>query len=147
MALTTQLVNSILPEGKPRHLLGIGEPEDLFMGVENGVDLFDCVAPTRNARNGTLYTKFGKINITNAEYKNKFSPVEEDCKCYTCKNYSSAYMCHLFRGKEMLAATLATIHNLHFIIHLVKDMRQAIIEERFFELKDSFLKTYKSIDK
>src|SRR3989338_7501527 len=147
MELTTRLVNEILPEDKPRHLLGIGEPEDLFMGVENGVDLFDCVAPTRNGRNGTIYTKHGKINILNAEYKNKFSPIEEDCKCYTCKNYSTAYVCHLFRGKEMLAATLATIHNLYFIIHLVKEMREAILDEKFFEFKAAFLEVYNPIDK
>ena len=144
MELTTRLVNSILPEEKPRHLLGIGEPEDLFMGVENGVDLFDCVAPTRNARNGTLYTSFGKINITNAKYRDDFGPIEEGCGCYTCSHYSRAYLSHLFRGKEMLAGTLATIHNLYFIIHLVKRMRKAILEDKFFELKEEFLRIYKS---
>ncbi|HEU0085471.1 MAG TPA: tRNA guanosine(34) transglycosylase Tgt [Candidatus Paceibacterota bacterium] len=135
-------VNEILPEEKPRHLLGIGEPEDLFMGVENGVDLFDCVAPTRNARNGTLYTKEGKINITNAKYRADFSSIEKDCLCYTCKNYSASYVCHLFRGKEMLAATLATIHNLYFLTALMKNIRQAIIEDRFFEYKETFLRSF-----
>jgi queuine tRNA-ribosyltransferase len=142
MALTTHLVNEILPEEKPRHLLGIGEPEDLFMGVENGVDLFDCVAPTRNARNGSLYTKNGKINITNAKYKNDFTPVEKDCLCYTCQNYASAYVAHLFHGKEMLAGTLATIHNLYFIVNLVKKIRQSILDDTFFEFKEEFLKSY-----
>jgi len=136
-------VNEILPEGKPRHLLGIGEPEDLFPGIENGVDLFDCVAPTRNARNGTLYTSGGKINITNAEFREDFSPIEKNCGCYTCKNYSRAYLCHLFRGKEMQAGTLASIHNLYFIINLVKKIRQSILDENFFEFKQNFLQKYK----
>ncbi|MGH7249773.1 MAG: tRNA guanosine(34) transglycosylase Tgt, partial [Minisyncoccia bacterium] len=113
MALTTHLVNSILPEEKPRHLLGIGEPEDLFMGIENGVDLFDCVLPTRLGRNGTIYTKNGKIIITNTQYRTDFKSIEGDCECYTCKNYTCSYIAHLFHGKEMLAGTLATIHNLY----------------------------------
>jgi queuine tRNA-ribosyltransferase len=142
MELTTRLVNEILPEEKPRHLLGIGEPEDLFMGVENGVDLFDCVAPTRIARNGTLYTKKGKINIMNAKYREDFSKIEEDCECYACSNYSKAYIAHLFHGKEMLAATLATTHNLYFIINLVKKIRQSILDDTFFEFKRVFLKGY-----
>ena len=135
-------VNEELPEDKPRHLLGIGEPEDLFMGVENGVDLFDCVGPTRIARNGTLFTKNGKINITNAKFKDDFSPIENGCDCYTCNNYTKAYISHLFRAKEMQAATLATIHNIYFINKLVADMRQAIIDNQFFEFKEEFLKTY-----
>jgi queuine tRNA-ribosyltransferase len=140
-------VNNILPEEKPRHLLGVGEPEDLFLAIENGCDLFDCVAPTRIARNGSLYTKNGKINIMNAKYKNDFNPIEEDCGCYVCKSdtaFSRAYLAHLFRGKEMLAATLASIHNLYFIINLVKKIRQSILEDNFFEFKDKFLKGYLS---
>src|SRR3989344_5761535 len=135
-------VNEILPEGKPRHLLGIGEPEDLFMGVENGVDLFDCVLPTRLGRNGTLYTKYGKINILNAKYKNQFESVDFECECYSCKNYTKAYLNHLFKGKEMLAGTLATVHNLYFIVNLVKRIRQSILEENFFEYKNEFLSLY-----
>jgi len=131
-----------LPEGKPRHLLGIGEPVDLILGIENGMDTFDCVAPTRIARNGGLYTKQGKINIMNAEYKNDFKKIDEDCTCYTCTNYTRAYLSHLFRAKEMFAATLASIHNLYFLIHLVKDARQAIIEDRFEEYKREFLEGY-----
>jgi queuine tRNA-ribosyltransferase len=142
MESAVKWVNEILPEDKPRHLLGIGEPEDLFMGIENGVDLFDCVMPTRNARNGSLYTKNGKINITNAKYKNDFSPIEKDCMCYTCKNFTCAYVSHLFHGKEMLAGTLATIHNLYFIVNLVKRIRQAILEDNFFEFKEEFLSIY-----
>jgi queuine tRNA-ribosyltransferase len=143
MSTAVKWVNEILPEDKPRHLLGIGEPEDLFMGVENGVDLFDCVAPTRNARNGTLYTSSGKINITNAKYAKDFFPVSKDCECYTCKNYTSAYLSHLFRGKEMLAGTLATIHNLYFIVNLVGKMRQAILDSNFPDFKKDFLLKYK----
>ncbi len=142
MGSAVKWVNEVLPEEKPRHLLGIGEPEDLFMGVENGVDLFDCVAPTRNARNGSLYTKEGKINITNAKYTKDFSPIEKDCECYTCKNYSRSYLCHLFKSKEMLGATLATIHNLYFIVNLVSKMRESIIDGSFLEFKESFLLLY-----
>ncbi len=141
MSKAVKWVNEILPEEKPRHLLGIGEPEDLFMGVENGCDLFDCVAPTRIARNGSLYTKNGKINIMNAKYRNNFSRID-DCECYTCKNYTCAYVCHLFHGKEMLAATLASIHNIYFIVNLVKRIRQSILDDNFFIFKEEFLKQY-----
>jgi queuine tRNA-ribosyltransferase len=135
-------VNEILPEDKPRHLLGIGEPIDFFLGVENGCDTFDCVAPTRIARNGALYTKGGKININNAEHKTSFIPIESDCGCYTCKNYTRAYLAHLFRSEEMLGGTLASIHNLYFINKLVADIRQSLLDEEFFEFKELFLKKY-----
>ncbi len=142
MSSAVRWVNEILPEKKPRHLLGIGEPVDLFMGVENGVDLFDCVLPTRLGRNGTIYTKSGKIIIMNAKFRNDFGPIEEDCECYSCKNYTRAYIAHLFHGKEMLAGTLASIHNLYFIVNLVKKIRQSIIDDSFFEFKADFLKNY-----
>jgi queuine tRNA-ribosyltransferase len=172
MSTAVKWVNEILPEDKPRHLLGIGEPEDLFMGIENGVDLFDCVLPTRLGRNGTIYTKKGKIIITNAKFRNDFGPIEDDCGCYVCsprfgggKNpsrpplnkggefdppdkgdlggyYSRAYIAHLFHGKEMLAGTLASIHNLYFIVNLVKKIRQSIIDNTFYEYKKEFLKGY-----
>ncbi|HEY4496272.1 MAG TPA: tRNA guanosine(34) transglycosylase Tgt [Candidatus Paceibacterota bacterium] len=121
-------VNEILPEEKPRHLLGIGEPADLISAIENGCDLFDCVAPTRMARNGTLYTDRGRINITNTKFTDDFLPIEKNCGCYTCQNHTRAYLSHLFRAKEMLAATLASIHNLYFIVNLVKTARQKILE-------------------
>lgn len=143
MSTAVKWVSGILPEEKPRHLLGIGEPEDLFMGVENGVDLFDCVAPTRIARNGSLYTRFGKINILNAKFISDFSKIDEDCRCYTCENYTRAYLSHLFRGKEILANTLASIHNLYFIVNLVKKIRQTILDDNFEEFKESFLERYK----
>jgi len=143
METAVRWVNEILPKDKPRHLLGIGEPEDLFMGVENGVDLFDCVAPTRNGRGGTLYTSGGKINIRNAEYREDMGPVDIECKCSVCKNYSRAYLCHLYRSHEMLGGTLGSIHNLYFIINLVKKMRQSILDGNFEEFKKSFLSKYK----
>lgn len=143
MATAVKWVNEILPENKPRHLLGIGEPEDLFMAVENGCDTFDCVAPTRIARNGQVYTKEGKINLTNTEYRDDLRPIDENCECYTCKNYTRSYIAHLHRSKEMLAATLCSIHNLYFIIHLVKKMREALLNGTFESFKQEFLEKYK----
>jgi queuine tRNA-ribosyltransferase len=137
-------VNEILPENKPRHFLGIGAVEDLFGGVENGVDTFDCVAPTRMARNGALETKEGRLNIMNAKYKTDFTPIERDCECYACKNYTRAYLAHLFRTEELFAYRLSSIHNLHFVVNLVKKIRQSILDENFFEFKEEFLKRYKS---
>ena len=142
MSSAVKWVNEILPEAKPRHLLGIGEPEDLFEGVENGVDLFDCVAPTRLGRNGTLYTKKGRMLIMNRQYRDDFSPIEEGCGCYTCKNYTRAYVAHMFHGKEMLGGTLASTHNLYFIVNLVKKIRQSILDGNFFEFKETFLAEY-----
>ncbi len=132
-------VSDTLPENKPRHLLGIGsEPSDLILGIENGVDTFDCVAPTRMARNGAVYTKKGRISLQNARYVNDFGPIDPDCGCYTCKNYTAAYLSHLFRAKEMLAATLASIHNLYFMVNLTKEARKAIIEGKFQEFKETY---------
>lgn len=142
MSTAVKWVNEILPEEKPRHLLGIGEPEDLFMGVENGVDLFDCVGPTRIARNGTVFTHNGKINMMNAGYVRDFTPLDPQCGCSTCANYTRAYISHLFRAKEMEAATLASIHNVYFITNLVSRMREAIIDGIFFEFKKEFLASY-----
>ncbi len=144
MSTAVRWVNEVLPEDKPRHLLGIGEPEDLFMGVENGVDLFDCVTPTRHGRTGTLYTKDGRMTILNTRYQNEFIPIESDCECYACQKYTRAYIAHLFRAKEMLAGTLASIHNIHFLVKLVADMRQAIINDRFTEFKNRFLDRYQA---
>lgn len=135
-------VNEVLPEGKPRHFLGIGAVEDLFGGVENGVDTFDCVAPTRMARNGALETKEGRLNINNAKFKTDFTPIESDCGCYTCKNYTRAYLAHLFRTEELLAYRLASIHNLYFVVNLVNKIRQSILDDNFFEFKEKFLKKY-----
>lgn len=131
-----------LPEDKPRHLLGIGEPLDFFVGVENGADTFDCVAPTRQARNGTLYTEAGKMNILNSRFKTDLSPIDENCDCYTCLNHTRAYLSHLFRANEILSTTLATIHNTRFIVRLVKDIRKSILDDRYFEFKEGFLSKY-----
>jgi len=119
-------MSSELPRDKPRHLLGIGEPADLFAGVENGADTFDCVAPSREARTSAVYSENGRFNVSSATYKRDFSPIDKDCSCYTCSNFTRAYLNHLFRAKEMLASTLATIHNLAFTVRLVDRMRQAI---------------------
>ncbi len=128
-----------LPRDKPRHLLGIGEPDDLFVGVENGVDTFDCVAPSRQARTSAVLTVDGRVNISNAPYRRQYVPIDENCDCYTCANYTRAYINHLFRSKEILAATLATIHNERFIVRLVDRMRESIINQDFFEFKQDFL--------
>ncbi len=127
-----------LPENKPRHLLGIGDPQDLILGIENGMDTFDCVAPTRIARNGSAYCRsqtYAKINLLNAQFVTDFGPIDESCACYTCKNYSRSYLAHLFRAKEMLAATLVSIHNLYYLVNLVKRARTAIIEGKWQEFK------------
>ena len=136
------LVNKILPEEKPRHLLGIGEPLDLFLGVENGVDTFDCVTPTRNARNGSLYTGKGRMNILNTKFRQDTTPIEKDCECYTCSNYTRAYLAHLFRSKETFGLRLASIHNLYFIVNLVRKIRESILNDNFSSYKKEFLKNY-----
>ena len=142
IASAVRVVNESLPPDRPRHLLGIGEPVDLVEAVESGCDFFDCVAPTRNGRTGTLYTRAGKINITNTKFTRDFTPVESDCVCYTCQNFTRAYLCHLFRAEEMLAATLASIHNIRFITDLMTRMRQAIIDGSFRGFKDDFVSSY-----
>ena len=135
-------VNEILPENKPRHLLGLSEPDDIFIGIENGADTFDCVSPARIGRNGSLYTENGRFTVKNAKYALDFSPVVEGCGCYTCINYTKAYMHHLFKAKERLSSTLATIHNEYFIVNLVEQIRQNIIAGTFFEFKDKWLNKY-----
>jgi len=127
-----------LPDDKPRYLMGVGTPEDLVECVERGVDMFDCVMPTRNARNGTLFTKYGKLGIRNAQYANDPNPVEDGCGCYACRNYSRAYLRHLFAASEILAARLGTIHNLYYYINLMQDIRKAIEEDRLQEFKTEF---------
>jgi queuine tRNA-ribosyltransferase len=129
-------VNEELPEEKPRHLLGIGDPNDLIEAIENGCDTFDCVAPTRLGRNSAVYTRDGRINIVNSEYRTDFSPIDSSCGCYTCKNYTKSYVAHLFRSNEMFAATLASIHNLFFISDLVKRARKSILENNFEKFKE-----------
>lgn len=131
-----------LPENKPRHMLGISEPDDIFACIENGADTFDCVSPARVGRNGALYTRHGRINITRAEFVRDFRPFDETCDCYTCQNYSRAYLSHLFRADELLANTLATIHNERFIVRLVDDIRASIADGSFYVFRDAFLADY-----
>lgn len=141
MGTAVRWVNEILPEGKPRHLLGIGEPIDILLGIENGVDTFDCVAPTRIARNGALYTYDGRINITNAKYREDLTPISDDVDWYT-HGSTKSYLHHLFKSDEMLAATLASMHNLRFLTSLCEEAREHLINGTFTEFKDAFLKRY-----
>jgi queuine tRNA-ribosyltransferase len=135
-------VSSELPADKPRHLLGISEPDDLFDAVAAGADTFDCVSPSRVARNAAVYSATGRFNITGARYKRDFTPIDAECDCYTCANYSRAYIRHLFKAKEMLSATLCTIHNERFVIRLVDQIRAAIVAGEFDELRAHVLGRY-----
>ncbi len=135
-------VSEELPEGKPRHLLGIGEPEDFFPAIENGADTFDCVSPSRVARNSAVYSKHGRFNLMAAGHRRAFEPIDADCDCYTCQHYTRAYLHHLFRSKEMLSATLATIHNEYFIVQLVAHIRQSILDGTYWSFKREFLSRY-----
>ncbi len=131
-----------LPEDKPRHLLGISEPDDLFTGIENGADTFDCVSPTRVARNSAFYTPDGRWNLSNARFKRDFTPLVDGCDCYTCTHYSRAYIHHLYKAKEMVSATLISIHNERFVVRMVDDARAAIEDGTFYDLKAEVLGRY-----
>ncbi len=133
----------LMPESKPRYLMGVGTPEDLLNAIERGIDMFDCVMPTRNARNGTVFTAKGKLRLKNLENKFNFGSPDEETDSYTAKYFSVAYLRHLFMSDEILAAQLATIQNLRFYIKLMEDSRRAIIEDRFSEFKEAFLEKYK----
>lgn len=124
-----------LPEHKPRHMLGISEPDDMFVAVEHGADTFDCVNPSRVARNAAIYTPDGRFNINTSRFRRDFTPIDENCDCYTCANYTRAYIHHLFKAKEMLASTLCTIHNERYTVRLVDDIRRSIDDGRFAEHK------------
>ncbi len=134
----TEVTAAVLPENYSRYLMGVGTPEDLVEGVWRGVDMFDCVMPTRNARNGSLFTRHGKITIKNARYQDDHAPIDESCTCYTCRNYTRAYLRHLFQAREILSYHLNTIHNLHFYLHLMADIRKAIEEDRFAAFRKDF---------
>ncbi len=129
----------IMPQNKPRYLMGVGRPENLLKAIESGIDMFDCVMPTRNARNAYLFTYKGILSMRNARYKDDFNPVDETCDCYTCKNYSRAYIRHLFIAKEILALELASIHNLFFYLNLMRTAREHIISGNFFEWKSKII--------
>ena len=131
-----------LPENKPRYLMGVGEPLDMLEAVESGIDMMDCVQPTRIGRHGTVFTKYGRLVIKNKVYELDDRPLDEGCDCYACKNYTRGYIRHLFKAKEILGQRLATYHNLHFLIKLMNDSKEAIKEGRFKEFKDEFIKNY-----
>lgn len=133
-----------LPEDKARYLMGVGEPTDIFEGVERGVDMFDCVLPTRLARHGHAFTTYGKINLKNAKYKEDFTPVDDKCDCKCCKNYTKAYIRHLIIANETLGQRLLSIHNLRFLINITENIRKAIEEDKFLEYKNEFYKNYKN---
>ena len=132
----------LLPRNKPRYLMGVGSPDYLFEAVERGIDMADCVLPTRMARHGAFMTSRGQLTIKNAKYKHDFGPIDENCGCYTCRNYSRAYVRHLFGENEILGARLASIHNLFFLINLMKHIRISIWEDNFMEFKKEFYENY-----
>lgn len=131
-----------LPKEKPRYLMGVGSPDCLFEGVERGIDMFDCVLPTRIARHGMAMTSQGKVNIKNAKYERDFTPLDPECDCYTCRNYSKAYLRHLYKSNELLSAMLMSNHNLHFLVKTMTNIRKAIDEDRFPEYKKEFFDAY-----
>jgi len=138
-------VNEELPENKPRHLLGIGEPQDFFTAIESGADTFDCVSPARVARNAAVYSTVGRYNLTASVNRRTFEPIEEGCPCYTCQHYTRAYLHHAFKAKESIASTLATIHNQYFIVSLVDRIRTSIETGNFDDLRDEFLGNYGTV--
>lgn len=135
-------VTEELPDDRPRHLLGIGEPGDLFAGVAAGADTFDCVSPSREARNSAVYTPTGRFNLTGGAHRRDFGPIDAECLCYTCTHYTRAYLHHAFKAKEMVSATLATVHNLHFTVSLVDHMRAALESGDFDAMREEFLGRY-----
>lgn len=131
-------MKDMLPADKPHYLMGVGTPEDLVYGVSKGIDMFDCVMPTRNARNGWLFTRFGDVKIKNAKYKDDTRPLDESCSCYTCQNFSRAYLHHLFKIGEILGSHLNTVHNIHYYLELMQEIRQAIADGKFSEFQVQF---------
>lgn len=146
MYAITSLMGERLPPERPRYLMGVGSPEDLVECVARGMDMFDCALPTRVARNGGLFTRLGRVNVDGAPYKTVKGPVEEGCDCYTCARFSAGYLNHLFRARELLAYRLASIHNLRFVVRLMEEMRQAILEGRFSAFREAFRGSYNPVD-
>lgn len=136
----TNFTTDFMPEDKPRYLMGVGRPENILESIDRGIDMFDCVMPTRNARHGVLFTNSGVLTLTNAKFKDDFEKVDENCNCYTCQNYSRAYLRHLFNSGELLALQLASIHNLHFYISMMSEARKRILERSFKEWKNKTMK-------
>ncbi|MCY8423423.1 tRNA guanosine(34) transglycosylase Tgt [Bacillus vallismortis] len=137
-----EFTTPLLPKDKPRYLMGVGSPDALIDGAIRGVDMFDCVLPTRIARNGTVFTADGRLNMKNAKFERDFRPIDEECDCYTCKNYTRAYIRHLIRCNETLGLRLTTYHNLHFLLHLMEQVRQAIREDRLGNFREEFFERY-----
>ncbi|MCB0182539.1 MAG: tRNA-guanine transglycosylase, partial [Anaerolineae bacterium] len=142
MYTTLDVTCPIVPNEKPRYLMGVGAPEDIVEAVYRGIDLFDCVLPTRIARNGALLTPDGRLNMRNAQYAEDERPVQEDCACYTCRTFSRAYLRHLYKAGEISALRLGTIHNVHFMLSLMRQIRAAIVDDRFTEFRHTFLERY-----
>jgi queuine tRNA-ribosyltransferase len=140
---TLETINPYLPDNKPRYLMGVGDPIDILEAVERGIDMFDCVLPTRVARNGTVWTREGKLNLNNVKFRNEFIPLDKDCKCYTCQNFSRAYVAHLIREKEILGLRLTSIHNLKFLADFMDDIRESINNSNFNKFKLGFENKYK----
>jgi len=138
----TAVCTDILPEDKPRYLMGVGKPEDLVEAIGLGVDMFDCVMPTRNGRKGSVFTRNGPVVVKNATYKDDFEPIDPECNCYTCRNFSRAYIRHLFKAEEILGMRLASLHNLYFYLELMQQAREAILSDRYSMWKKEFLTRY-----
>ncbi|RPH89616.1 MAG: tRNA guanosine(34) transglycosylase Tgt, partial [Calditrichaeota bacterium] len=138
----TQVVTELLPAHKPRYLMGVGKPEDLLAGIERGIDMFDCIMPTRNGRNGQAFTSAGVVNIKNGAHKQSFIPLDAECDCYACRRFTRAYLRHLYVAREILALRLLSLHNLAFYLRLLKRVREAISQDQFYSFKKSFLTNY-----
>lgn len=147
MHKTIEVCNAVLPQNKPRYLMGVGSPEDLVNGVKRGIDIFDCVLPTRLARNAAAMTRLGRLNMKNAQYARDHGPVEEGCTCYCCTNFTRAYVRHLIVAEEILAAVLLTIHNIHVLLTLMREMRAAILAGTFDSYAEQFLLNYRPVEK
>jgi len=143
MEKITSFIGPKMPKEKPRYLMGVGTPEDILNAIENGIDMFDCVMPTRNARNGMLFTRYGDVKLKNAKYKNDLDPIDTECECYTCQNFSKSYLHHLYKIGEMLVSRLNTIHNLHFYKNMMIEAHQAIETNKFKSFKNAFIKRRK----
>ncbi|MEA1914794.1 MAG: tRNA guanosine(34) transglycosylase Tgt, partial [Campylobacterota bacterium] len=141
---TVEHTVQFMPKDKPRYLMGVGTPEDLIENIHRGVDMFDCVMPTRNARNGTLFTSFGRVNIRKAQFKTDEQPIDPQCSCYVCQNYSRAYLNHLYKAGEMTYFRLGSIHNVHYYLNLMKDAREAILNQEWDAFRKEFYAKRKS---
>lgn len=146
MYAVTDVCTEILPEDQPRYLMGVGTPENMLEAISRGIDIFDCVLPTRNGRNAMVFTSRGPLTIKKDLYSQDFSPIDENCVCYTCRNFTRAYLCHLFRAKELVALQLASLHNLAFYIDLMRQARQAIVRNEFVEWKEKTLAGFRTPD-